>query len=163
MTAGTSMTSYLTRRFALLALTLVLVPSLSFVMFTLLEGDADGIGGVLSELWQYLQATFLRADLGGDAFQGATFRRAQGALEIVGDGFAVDAYLLGGGLLLGVLGGLAGGLLVGLRPRSRGGARDHGDDGARAGFARLLAGLHGARAGRAREPARSCSCPSCPP
>ena len=118
MTAGTSMTSYLTRRFVLLALTLVLVPSLSFVMFTLLEGDADGIGGVLSELWQYLQATFLRTDLGGDSFQGATFRRAQGALEIIGDGFAVDAYLLGGGLLLGVLGGLTGGLLVGLRPRS---------------------------------------------
>ena len=114
------MTSYLTRRFVLLALTLVLVPSLSFVMFTLLEGDADGIGDVLSELWQYLQATFLRTDLGGDSFQGATFRRAQGALEIIGDGFAVDAYLLGGGLLLGVLGGLTGGLLVGLRPRSAG-------------------------------------------
>jgi peptide/nickel transport system permease protein len=87
-------------------------------MFTLLEGDAGGIGGVLSELWEYLQATFLRADIGGDGFQGATFRRAEGALEVIADGFPVDAFLLGGGLVLGVLGGVAGGLVVGMRPRS---------------------------------------------
>ena len=84
--AGGSLAGYLARRLGLLALTLVLVPSLSFVAFTLLRGDAGGPGGVLSALAEYLRATFLQADLGADRFQGATFRRTREVVEVIRDG-----------------------------------------------------------------------------
>jgi peptide/nickel transport system permease protein len=113
-----SLPGYLARRFALLALTMVLVPSLSFVMFTLIQGDATGPLDVLAELATYLSATFLQSDFGGEAFQAETYIRTRGAFEVVQDGFLVDCYLLGGALVLGVTLGLLAGVVQATRPRS---------------------------------------------
>jgi len=49
-----SLAGYLARRFALLALTLVLVPSLSFLMFTLIQGDDTAPLDLLDQLAAYL-------------------------------------------------------------------------------------------------------------
>jgi peptide/nickel transport system permease protein len=113
-----SLPGYLARRFVLLALTLVLVPSVSFVMFTLIQGDETEPLDVLAELATYLSATFLQADFGGEAFRSDTFIRTRGAFEIVQEGFLVDVYLLGGALVLGVTIGLLAGTLQATRPRS---------------------------------------------
>ena len=67
MSAGFA--GYLARRFALLLFTLVLVPSLSFCFFQLLEQDVPGPAEMLRELFDYLGATFLHADLGSGNFQ----------------------------------------------------------------------------------------------
>jgi peptide/nickel transport system permease protein len=115
-----SLPGYLARRFALLALTLVLVPSLSFVMFTLIQGEHTAPLDVLGELGTYLSATFLRADLGGDSFRSDTFIRTRGAFEIVKDGFLVDVYLLTGALLSAVVIGTLAGTVQARRPRSPG-------------------------------------------
>jgi peptide/nickel transport system permease protein len=109
-----SLPGYLARRLVLLALTMVLVPSLSFVMFTLIQGDQN----VFSELATYLRTTFLQGDFGDDAFRRDTYVRTRDALEIVKDGFLVDVYLLGGALVLGVLLGLLAGVVQATRPRS---------------------------------------------
>jgi peptide/nickel transport system permease protein len=113
-----SLPGYLARRFALLALTLVLVPSLSFVMFTLIQGEHTAPLDLLGELGTYLSATFLQADLGGDSFRNDTFIRTRGAFEIVKDGFLVDVYLLTGALLSAVLIGMLAGTVQATRPRS---------------------------------------------
>jgi peptide/nickel transport system permease protein len=113
-----SLPGYLARRLALLALTMVLVPSLSFVMFTLIQGDATGPLDVLAELATYLSATFVQADFGGDAFRRDTYVRTRGALEVIQDGFLVDCYLLGGALVLAVTLGLLAGVVQATRPRS---------------------------------------------
>jgi peptide/nickel transport system permease protein len=113
-----SLPGYLARRFALLVLTLVLVPSLSFVMFTLIQGEHTGPLDVLGELGTYLSATFLQADLGGDSFRNDTFIRTRGAFEIVKDGFLVDVYVLTGALLSAVLIGMLAGTVQATRPRS---------------------------------------------
>ena len=54
VTAGFA--GYLARRFALLLFTLVLVPSLSFCFFQLLEQDIPGPAEMLDELVEYLGA-----------------------------------------------------------------------------------------------------------
>lgn len=115
-----SLPAYLARRFAVLAVTLVLVPSLSFLMFTLIQGDRTAPLDLLAELAAYLSATFLRGDFGGEAFSGDTFIRTRGALEIVQDGFLVDVYLLAGALILGVTIGLLAGTWQATHPRSYG-------------------------------------------
>ena len=112
------MLSFVARRFALLALTLVLVPSLSFVMFTLIAGDVTAPLDVLGELRDYLAAVFLQGELGSDNYRGQTYIRTRSALDVVMDGFLVDLYLVAGALLLGVLTGLAAGTLQATRPRS---------------------------------------------
>ena len=109
---------YVLRRFALLLVTLIAVPSLSFVMFQLLSGEGGGLGHVLEELRQYLAATFVRLDFGGDSFAGSTFSRTRGVLDVIGQGFAADMYLLAGGLVLGVCLGILGGSILGRHPRS---------------------------------------------
>ncbi len=109
---------YVLKRFALLVGTLIAVPSLSFIMFQLLSGEGGGLGHVVEELGQYLSATFFRSDLGADSFQGSTFSRTRGVLEVIGQGFAADMYLLAGGLVLGVGLGILGGSLLGRNPRS---------------------------------------------
>ena len=76
----------------------MLVPSLSFVMFTLIQGDQTGPLDVLRELGNYLAAVFLQGELGGAHFQSQTFIRTRAALDVVMDGFLVDCYLLGGAL-----------------------------------------------------------------
>lgn len=118
MTGVASFPWFIARRLGLLALTMVLVPSLSFVMFTLIQGDVTAPLDVLRALGSYLSATFLQADFGGANFQSDTFRRTRGAFEIVEQGFVVDCYLLGGALLLGVLIGLLAGAVQATRPRA---------------------------------------------
>ena len=81
---------FLLRRLGLLVLTVLIVSSLSFVMFTLIQGDVDGRVGLARELAAYLAATFVHADLGGDVFGGATFLRTRGALDVVAEGVAPD-------------------------------------------------------------------------
>jgi peptide/nickel transport system permease protein len=115
-----SLPGYLARRFALLAFTLVLVPSLSFVMFTLISGDETAPLDVLSQLATYLRTTFLQGDFGRDSFQYDTYIRTRDAFEVVKDGFLIDLYLLGGALVLGVVIGLLAGTLQATHPRSAG-------------------------------------------
>ena len=113
-----SLPAYLARRLALLALTMVLVPSLSFLMFTLIQGENTAPLDLLSELATYLSATFLHADFGGASFQYDTFIRTRTAFEVVSDGFLVDVYLIAGAVLLAVTIGLLAGTLQATRPRS---------------------------------------------
>ncbi|HYI20438.1 MAG TPA: hypothetical protein VD836_17110, partial [Solirubrobacteraceae bacterium] len=101
MTAGFA--GYLARRFALLVFTLILVPSLSFVFFQLLEQDIPDLGTILRDLVDYLGATFLHADVGAGAFRSETFNRTRGAFDVIADGFLVDVALLGGALVAGVV------------------------------------------------------------
>jgi peptide/nickel transport system permease protein len=116
VTAGFA--GYLARRFALLVFTLILVPSLSFVFFQLLEQDIPDPGTILRELVDYLGATFLQADMGAGTFRNETFIRTRGAFEVIADGFLVDVALLGGALVAGVLIGLMAGTFQAMRPRS---------------------------------------------
>jgi peptide/nickel transport system permease protein len=118
VTGGASFPSFIARRFALLLLTLVLVPSLSFVMFTLIQGDHTAPLDVLDQLGDYLAAVLLRGDLGSGNFQGGTFIRTRAALDVVMDGFLVDCYLLGAAIALSVLGGLLAGAVQATHPRS---------------------------------------------
>src|SRR5215216_847755 len=113
-----SLPGYLARRFALLALTLVLVPSLSFLMFTLIQGDTTGPVDLFQELLTYLAATFLQADFGSETFGADTFIRTRSAFEVVKDGFLVDVYLLAGALILAVGIGVVAGTLQATRPHS---------------------------------------------
>ena len=113
-----SLPAFLARRLALLALTLVLVPSLSFVMFTLIQGEHTAPLDVLRELGSYLAAVILQGDVGEGTFRNQTFIRTQGALEIVRDGFLVDVYLLAGAIGFAVLAGLTAGMFQARHPRS---------------------------------------------
>jgi ABC-type dipeptide/oligopeptide/nickel transport system permease component len=116
VTAG--FVGYLARRFALLVFTLILVPSLSFVCFQLLEQDIPDPGTILRELVDYLGATFLHADMGAGAFRSDTFIRTRGAFDVIADGFLVDVALLGGALVAGVLAGLLAGTVQAMHPHS---------------------------------------------
>jgi peptide/nickel transport system permease protein len=110
--------TYLARRFGLLLLTVLIVPSLSFMMFTLIQGDVGGPLGLLRELGAYLAATFVHVDFGGEVFRGATFTRTRGALDVVTEGMVPDIQLVLGALAIGVAGGLAAGAVMGAAPRS---------------------------------------------
>jgi peptide/nickel transport system permease protein len=118
VTGAASFPAYIARRLVLLVFTMVLVPSLSFVMFTLIQGDVTAPLDVLGELADYLSATFLHGSAGSANFQSATYRRTRDALEVIQDGFVVDCYLLGGAILLGVLIGLSAGSVQATRPRA---------------------------------------------
>jgi len=118
VTGAASLPAFIARRLALVVLTMVLVPSLSFVMFTLIQGDITAPLDVLRALATYLSATFLHADFGSTSFQSETFRRTRGAFEVVQDGFLVDFYLLAGAIVLGVLVGLLAGAVQATRPRA---------------------------------------------
>jgi peptide/nickel transport system permease protein len=118
VTGGASFPAFIARRLALLALTLVLVPSLSFVMFTLIQGEHTAPLDVLEELGSYLAAVFLQGDVGSGAFRNETFIRTRDALDIVMEGFLVDLYLVTGAIIFAVLIGLAAGAIQATRPRS---------------------------------------------
>jgi hypothetical protein len=60
-----SLPAFLARRLVLLAMTMMLVPSLSFLMFTLIQGAQTGPLDLLDQLGDYLAAVFLQGDLGG--------------------------------------------------------------------------------------------------
>ena len=96
----------------------MLVPSLSFCFFQLLEQDVPGPAEMLRELFDYLGATFLHADLGSGNFQNQTFIRTRSAFSVISDGFIVDIALLGGALVAGVLIGLLAGAVQAVWPRS---------------------------------------------
>ena len=113
-----SLPAYLLRRLGLLVFTVVIVPSLSFVMFTLIQGDVGGPLELLEELGAYLTATFVHLDFGGEVFTSETFRRTRGALEVVAEGMVPDIQLVFGALLCGVLGGLVAGDAAGRDPAS---------------------------------------------
>lgn len=113
-----SFPGYLAGRLALLVVTLVFVPSTTFVMFTLIQGDHTAPLELLRELGAYLSATFLQADAGSEAFRSDTFIRTRGALEVVKEGFLIDVYLLAGALILAVGVGLSAGALQATRPHS---------------------------------------------
>jgi peptide/nickel transport system permease protein len=118
VTGAASFPSFIARRLALLALTLVLVPSLSFVMFTLIQGERTAPLDVLGELGDYLAAVFLQGELGSGNFRSDTFIRTRSALDVVMDGFLVDCYLLGASLVSAVLAGLAAGAFQATHPRT---------------------------------------------
>jgi ABC-type dipeptide/oligopeptide/nickel transport system permease component len=118
VTAGLTFPAFLARRFALLVFTLVLVPSLSFVMFTLIRGGLSGPVDLLEQLWSYLVATFWHGSVGGEHFQYNTYIRTRTALEVVKEGFVVDVYLLAGALISAVLIGLVAGSVQATHPRS---------------------------------------------
>jgi peptide/nickel transport system permease protein len=118
VTRAVSFPAFIARRLALLALTLVLVPSLSFVMFTLIQGEHTAPLDVLEELGSYLAAVFLQGELGGVAFRSEAFIRTRSALDVVMDGFLVDLYLLTSAIVLAVVIGLAAGALQAARPHS---------------------------------------------
>jgi peptide/nickel transport system permease protein len=109
---------YLARRLGLLVATVLIVPSLSFVMFTLIQGDVGGPVDLARELGAYLTATFMRLDLGEEAFRSDTFIRTRGALDVVAEGLAPDAQLMFGALAFGVGAGLAAGSVMAAAPRS---------------------------------------------
>jgi peptide/nickel transport system permease protein len=118
VTGAASFPGFLARRLALLALTLVLVPSLSFVMFTLIQGDHTAPLDVLAELGSYLAAVFLQGEVGSEAFRSDTFVRTRDALDVVMEGFLVDCYLLVLAIVLSVIIGLAAGAVQATRPRA---------------------------------------------
>lgn len=109
---------FVMQRLTLLLLTLIVVPSLSFVMFTLIQGDHTAPLDVLRQLVSYLGATFLHADVGGTTFQSDTFIRTRSAYDVVADGFLVDVYLLSGAILVAVVLGLLAGAVQATRPHS---------------------------------------------
>jgi peptide/nickel transport system permease protein len=118
VTGAASFPSFIARRLALLLFTLLLVPSLSFVMFTLIQGDRTAPLDVLDELGNYLAAVFLQGELGSGDFQNQTFIRTRSALEVVREGFLIDVYLLGAAILLAVLTGLVAGAVQATHPRT---------------------------------------------
>jgi peptide/nickel transport system permease protein len=118
VTGAASFPAFVARRFALLVLTLVLVPSLSFVMFTLIQGDHTAPLDVLGELGNYLAAVFLQGEFGSGSFRSQTFIRTRSALDVVMEGFLVDCYLLGSAIAVSVLAGLAAGAFQATHPRT---------------------------------------------
>jgi peptide/nickel transport system permease protein len=118
VTGAASFPAFIARRLALLAFTLVLVPSLSFVMFTLIQGDHTAPLELLEELGSYLAAVFLQGELGSGSFRSETFIRTRSALDVVMEGFLVDCYLLVLAIVLAVLVGLAAGAVQATHPRS---------------------------------------------
>lgn len=107
---------FVLRRVAAGAILVVLVPSLSFVMFTALYNG----GPILSQLGDYLHQTFVARDLGRSQVIG---QPAVGSL--LREGVPVDVALLAGGFLLGVVGGTLAGASIARRPRSARAAAAH--------------------------------------
>ncbi len=118
-----SFPAYLARRFALLLLTLVLVPSLCFLIFAWIQGDATSLGDLLSDLLEYMNATFLQGGLDtgtvhGSGFLGEVYNRTRTALDTVKQGFLIDVYLLVGALTSALVIGVLAGAVQATFPRS---------------------------------------------
>src|SRR5918998_6103800 len=100
---------FVLRRIGAAAVLLVVVPSLSFVFFTV---SYTG-GPVLPQLGDYLSATFLHLDLGQSGRIGSPE-----VGELLKEGIAVDVALLAGGFGLGIRGGVPAGGVNAERARS---------------------------------------------
>jgi peptide/nickel transport system permease protein len=118
-----SLPAYLARRFALLLVTLVAVPSICFLVFAWIQGDATSIGDLLGDLLQYMNATFLQGGLDegtkhSSGFVGEVYNRTRTALTVVKEGFFVDVYLLVGAIGSALVLGILGGAIQAMYPRS---------------------------------------------
>jgi peptide/nickel transport system permease protein len=100
---------FVLRRLGAAAVLLVLVPSVSFVFFTV---SYTG-GPVLPQLGDYLSATFLQLDLGSSTELGSP-----DVAEFLRQGIPVDVALLAGGFMLGIAGGMLAGAAIARRPQS---------------------------------------------
>jgi peptide/nickel transport system permease protein len=105
--------SYVLRRAAALAATLVLAPSVAYLVMNGLRDRAPGEPSLLAGLGDWLTAAFLHLDLGLSSLPGN-----RTVLRVLLDGLPVDAQLVTGGLLVGLLAGSAGGIYTAVRPRS---------------------------------------------
>jgi peptide/nickel transport system permease protein len=101
---------FVLRRLAGAVAVLLIVPSLSFVFFTVSYRG----GPVFSQLWDYLHATFITRDLGRSEVVGQP-----SVGRLLRDGVPIDVALLLGGFGLGIAGGVLAGAAVARRPRSR--------------------------------------------
>ena len=113
-----SLGGFLARRTVAGAATIVAVPALSFIFWSVQIEDAPwSLGGdspsVLSRLATYLQDTFVHFDLGR-----ATDLGAVPVSQTIREGMPVDLALVVGAMVLGTLGGLAGGIACARRRRS---------------------------------------------
>jgi len=111
----TGLLGWLVRRLALAALTLLAVAFVTYSLLRVLRPDrfpdSTVIGGTLDDL----ERGFLHWDWGvATAWPGAPPIR-----KMFASGFAVDIWLIGGALVIGVTGGLIGAMWCARRPRSR--------------------------------------------
>ena len=118
MRGPTSMGGFIVRRFVFGVLTIVAVPALSFLFWTVqIEDGPWSLGGdspsPLGRLWTYLEDTFVHFDLGRAADLGAV-----PVSQTIREGLPVDLALVAGALVIGTLAGLAGGLACANRSRS---------------------------------------------
>lgn len=100
---------FVLRRLGAAAVLLVVVPSLSFVYFTV---SYTG-GPLLPQLWEYLSDTFLHFDLGQSNRIGSPE-----VDEFLKQGMSVDLALLTGGFALGIGAGMLAGAAIAKRPHS---------------------------------------------
>ena len=113
------MGGFVARRVVAGVLTIIAVPALSFLFWTVqIEDGPWSLGGdhpsVLGRLWTYLGDTFIRFDLG----------HTKGIVEtpvsrMIREGFPIDLALVAGGLVIGTVAGIVGGLVCANRRSSR--------------------------------------------
>ncbi len=95
-----------------LVATIILAPSLSYVVFETLRADSFAPAETFTGLVDWLEAFLLHGDLGYDS----SFNEPVTA--VLWSGLPVDMTMLAGGLGFGLAAGIGGGLLAVARPRS---------------------------------------------
>lgn len=95
-----------------LSATIVLAPSLSFVVFDMLTSDTFAPGQTLSGLIEWQKELLLHGSLGYDLYYDSKLTL------VLFNGLPVDLTMMCGGLAFGLVGGVAGGLAAVARPRS---------------------------------------------
>jgi peptide/nickel transport system permease protein len=103
----------LLRRLGILAVTIVLAPAFTYVVFTTLRADSFTPGETLSGLWDWMSAFLFHGDLGYDEDFDLPLT------QVLLDGLPVDLVMMAGGLAFGLGVGAFGGLVAVARPRSR--------------------------------------------
>jgi ABC-type dipeptide/oligopeptide/nickel transport system permease component len=102
----------LVRRLVGLAATIVIAPSLAYVVLATLRAETFAPGETLEGLVDWLEAFLLHGDLGFDRYYDLP------VTAILRAGLPVDLTMLVGGLAFGLLAGVAGGLFAAARPGS---------------------------------------------
>jgi peptide/nickel transport system permease protein len=100
------------RKLAVLAMTVVLAPAFTYVVFATLRADTFAPGETLSGLADWMQAFLFHGDLGYDEQYDIPMT------QMLRDGLPVDLVMLAGGLTFGLGAGALGGLVTVARPRS---------------------------------------------